>query len=176
MRGRGPHDPIEVGSRDASYWIARLGLTRHPEGGYYRETYRAAGRIAAHAGLGERSFSTAIYYLLPAEEVSRLHRLRSDELVHFHLGSPLTLHLLDEAGAYRRVSLGRELEEGQVLQAAVPAGTWFGATVERPGSFALVGCTVAPGFEFADFEQAERPELAARFPAHRAIVERLTRP
>lgn len=165
-------------TRDASYWIERLGLARHPEGGFFRETYRAQGTIAAvpAARGGPRSFSTAIYYLLPADDVSRLHRLRSDELFHFYLGSPLTVHLLDEREGYRRISLGREVEEGQALQAAVAAGVWFGATVDRPGSFALVGCTVAPGFDFADFEQARRQELVARFPEQREVVERLTRP
>lgn len=140
--------------RDASYWIDALRLDRHPEGGYYRETYRAGSGAVAGDGK-QKSFSTAIYYLLPSDDVSRLHRLRSDELFHFYLGSPLTVHVLDESDGYRRIALGREPDEGQVLQAAVSAGVWFGATVERPGAFALVGCTVAPGFEFADFEQAE---------------------
>jgi len=164
--------------RDATYWIEKLGLARHPEGGYYRETYRAEGTVAAamlpHGG--ERSFSTAIHYLLESDDVSRLHRLRSDELFHFHLGTSMTVHVIDEDGDYRRVALGLEPDEGQVLQAVVPARQWFGATVERPGGFALVGCTVAPGFDFADFEQAERSALVERFPRHQAVIERLTRP
>jgi predicted cupin superfamily sugar epimerase len=84
--------------------------------------------------------------------------------------------VIDPDGDYRRIALGREPDEGEVLQAVVPAGSWFGASVERPASFALVGCTVAPGFDFADFEQGERADLLARYPRHRAIVERLTRP
>jgi predicted cupin superfamily sugar epimerase len=152
-------------TRDATYWIDKLGLARHPEGGYYRETYRAAGSV-----------STAIFYLLESDDVSRLHRLRSDELFHFYVGAPMTVHVIDEGGDYRRIALGREPDEGQVLQAVVPAGQWFGATVERPGGFALVGCTVAPGFDFKHFEQAERSALVERFPHHRAVIESLTRP
>ena len=161
-------------TRDASFWIDTLKLERHPEGGYYRETYRAPGEVPLERG--RRSFSTAIYYLLTSDDVSRLHRLQSDELIHYYLGSTFTLHLLDESHGHRRISLGREPDEGQVLQAVLPAGVWFGATIERPGGFALVGCTVAPGFDFADFDQASREEMLALFPQHREIVERLTRP
>ena len=99
-----------------------------------------------------------------------------DELFHHYVGAPLTVHVLDERGEYDRIELGREPDEGQRLQAMVPAGCWFGATVERPGSFALVGCTVAPGFDFDDFDQAGRSELVERYPHHRPIIERLTRP
>jgi len=165
-------------ARDASYWIEKLELAPHPEGGYYRETYRAPGRspVPRSTGVVERSYSTAIFYLLPSDEVSALHRLQSDELFHFYDGSALTIHVLEAAGDYRRVDLGPEVENGQRLQATVVAGSWFGATVEQPRSYALVGCTVAPGFEFPDFELADRAELVRRFPDHRAVVERLTVP
>jgi predicted cupin superfamily sugar epimerase len=165
-------------SRDAAYWIERLGLVEHPEGGWYRETYRSRGSIPAEpAAAGHpagRSFSTAIYYLLRSDEVSRLHRLRSDEVFHHYRGSGLTLHLFGPGGSCRSLTVGGEIERGEVLQAVVPAGRWFGATVETPGSFSLVGCTVAPGFEFADFALAERESLLEMFPRHRALIERLT--
>jgi predicted cupin superfamily sugar epimerase len=165
-------------TRDASYWIDALALERHPEGGYYRETYRAAGTVGGrelpHGG--DRRFSTAILYLLTSDDASRLHRLRSDEVFHFHVGSTLTVHVIEPAGEYRRIALGHEPRDGEVLQAVVPAGCWFGATVERRDSYALVGCTVAPGFEFADLELGRRDDLLARYPQHRAIVERLARP
>jgi hypothetical protein len=165
--------------RDAEYWIAQLGLAPHPEGGWYRETYRAVGSIPAEALTasghgGPRAFSTAIYYLLRSGEVSRLHRLKSDELLHFHAGAPLTLHLLGPQGGYRGAVLGPDPERGEALQFVVPAGCWFGATVEAPRTFSLVGCTVAPGFEFADFEHGCRETLLARYAEHRAIIERLT--
>ena len=152
----------------ARSWIERLKLTAHPEGGYYRETYRSS------AEAGGRACSTAIYYLLPSEEISTLHRLRSDELFHFYAGSPMSVHVLDPAGDYEQISLGHDPGGGAVFQATVPAGCWFGATVEQPNSFALVGCTVAPGFDFDDFEQARRAVLLEQYPQHRSLIERLT--
>jgi hypothetical protein len=164
--------------RDAGYWIEVLGLAPHPEGGHYRETYRSSGRLTKRrrdAGYPEgRSFSTAIYYLLRSGEVSRLHRLRSDEIFHHYRGSALTLHVFHHDGAYRTVPVGGDLERGERLQAVVPAGCWFGATVEAPDAYALVGCTVAPGFEYADFELGRRDDLLVVHPRHRAIIERLT--
>jgi predicted cupin superfamily sugar epimerase len=164
--------------RDAAYWVEQLRLRRHPEGGYYRESYRSRGWVP-HAVLGgrhagDRAYSTAIYYLLPADEVSRLHRLRSDELFHYYRGAALTVHLIDLQGVYDRVRLGPDIELGETLQADIPAGYWFGATVDVSEGFSLVGCTVAPGFDFADFEQAERTQLLAKFPELREIIERLT--
>jgi len=156
---------------DAQFWIRTLSLVPHPEGGFYRETYRASGRTT-----GDRVHSTAIYYLLPAGEVSTLHRLRSDEVFHFYAGSIFTVHVIHPEGRYERIELGQDAERGAGFQAVVPAGSWFGATVEEQGAFALVGCTVAPGFEFTDFEQAERAALIRRYPAHRVLIEHLTRP
>jgi len=163
-------------TREATWWIERLGLEEHPEGGCYRETYRAPGLLP---GSGDRHptgrcFSTAIYYLLRSGEVSRLHRLRSDELFHFYRGSPLAVHVIHEDGRYEPRILGADPDRGQTLQAVVRAGCWFGATVDEADSFALVGCTVAPGFEFADFETADRAGLVELYPQHRALIERLT--
>jgi len=158
----------------ASYWVKKLGLIKHPEGGYYRETYRSA-ELISQQGLpaqfsGTRAFSTAIYYLLPSNEISSLHRIKSDEVWHFYAGSQLTIHVIDEKGAYAQIKLGDDC-----FQAVVHAGCWFGATVDEPQSYALVGCTVAPGFDFADFEMAKRADLLAHYPQHHAIIERLTR-
>jgi predicted cupin superfamily sugar epimerase len=163
--------------RDAGYWISKLALIPHPEGGHYRETYRAQGGVPATGSDRHpegRPWSTAIYYLLRSGEVSRLHRLRSDELFHFYAGSRLVIHVLGEDGSHRDVALGRDPDRGETLQAVVPAGSWFGATVGAEGSFALVGCTVAPGFEYRDFELADRATLLGRFPQHRALIELLT--
>jgi predicted cupin superfamily sugar epimerase len=164
---------------DATYWIDRLGLQEHPEGGFFRESYRSADRL--EAGIlggrydGPRVASTSIYFLLTSEASSSLHRLRSDEVWHFHAGSALTVHVIDPEGTYQALRVGLDLGAGQRPQAVVPAWSWFGATVDEPGSYALVGCTVAPGFDFADFELADRQELSRKFPDHAGLIARLTR-
>jgi len=169
---------VDTTERDAAYWIDKLELVGHPEGGYYRETYRASGSVPTSAAGRDhpagRSFCTAIYYLLCSGQVSRLHRLRSDEVFHHYRGAAFALHVFDPSGHYREVPVGDEPERGQVLQAVVPAGSWFGATVPSPNTFSLVGCTVAPGFEFGDFELADRAGLLARYPSRRDLIELLT--
>jgi hypothetical protein len=159
--------------RDAAAVIAALELQPHPEGGWYRETYRAALEVAL--GPDRRAASTAIYYLLEHGDRSRLHRIRSDELWHHHAGAGLVIHCFGPAG-YTALRLGADLEAGERPQHWVRAGEWFGATVEVPGAWALVGCTVAPGFEFRDLEFADRAELTAAHPAHADLVARLTAP
>ena len=160
-------------------WIASLKLAPHPEGGFYRETYRAAETIeAAHLPErfgGGRVHSTAIYFLLPGDQISALHRIKSDEVWHFYAGTTLTLTLLHPDGRLEAHRLGPRPERGEAFQALVPAGCWYGARVDDPASYALVGGTVAPGFDFADFELAERAALLARFPEHRDTIVRLTR-
>ena len=167
-------------SRSAGDWIKALVLQRHPEGGYYRETYRSDDQISAEAlpdrFSGPRSVSTAIAFLLPGDEISALHRIKSDEVWHHYAGSALTVHVIDPDGSYRGLSLGNDLHAGESLQAVVPAGRWFGATVDDEASYALVGCTVSPGFDFDDFELGVRTDLIERYPQHRSIIERLTRP
>lgn len=157
--------------------IDQLKLVRHPEGGWYRETYRASLCLAPPAlplhFSGERAASTAIYFLLERGEVSALHRIKSDELWHFHAGSTLTLHCIDPAGDYRCRRLGSDLAAGETFQAVVPAGCWFGAEVTGSGPYALVGCTVAPGFDFADFELGEPLALCRQFPQHARLIDRL---
>ncbi len=166
---------------DAAFWIERLDLRPHPEGGYFRETYRAAESIAADALPprfdGARAFATAVYFLITRDAFSAFHRIRSDELWHFYAGSAVTLAILDAdgAGALTTASLGRDPTRGESPQVVIPAGAWFAAEVASSGSFALVGCTVAPGFDFADFELGDRAGLLARYPQHRGVIERLTR-
>ncbi len=164
--------------KDASYWIAALDMQGHPEGGFFKEVYRSDERLPASAlparfG-GDRAFSTSIYFLLRSNEFSSLHRIQSDEIWHFYDGASLTVHVIDTAGSLQELRLGRNVERGERFQVVVKAGNWFGATVESSESFALVGCTVAPGFDFADFELAKREDLLAQFPEHRAVIERLT--
>ena len=166
------------GKRDARYWIEKLHLEPHPEGGYFRQTYRAEMMIA-HEVLpefsGDRAVSTAIYFLLEGKNFSAFHRLLSDEIWHFYAGSALQVHVIDPAGAYSCIRLGGDAEAGQVFQAVVPAGCWFASHVEDWKSWALVGCTVAPGFDFADFEMAKRATLVKEYPQHQTIIESLTR-
>lgn len=160
----------------AEEWIKRLELQRHPEGGWFAEVYQAAGTIgkASLPGhTGDRPFMTSIYFMLAPGEVSRLHRLKSDEIWYHHAGGSLTVHQIDTDGHYSAVSLGSDSDAGQQFQLIVTAGTWFGATVNGSDA-ALVGCAVAPGFDFADFELGNRTALLAAFPQHREIVEFLT--
>ena len=159
--------------------IRSLNLKPHPEGGWYRETYRATESIAQN-GLpgryaGPRSYATAIYFLLSSTTFSALHRLKSDEQWHFYSGSPLSVHVIHADGRYTPITLGPNLAQGETFQAVVPHGCWFGATVDAPDAYALVGCSVAPGFDFGDFEIADRESLSAVFPQHRGLIERLTR-
>jgi predicted cupin superfamily sugar epimerase len=156
-----------------------LNLRPHPEGGWYRETYRSAETFAPGALPdrydGPRSLATAIYFLLDATGFSALHRLKSDEQWHFYSGSALTLHVIRPDGRYETLKLGPDLARGETFQAVVPQGCWFGASVEAPGGHALVGCSVAPGFEFADFEMATQRDLCQMFPGHADLITRLTR-
>ncbi|MBI2355147.1 MAG: cupin domain-containing protein [Deltaproteobacteria bacterium] len=161
----------------ASYWIDRLSLIRHPEGGWFCETYRSAGSVAACAlpvrfG-GERSLSTAIYFLLEAGEFSAFHRIKSDEMWHAYTGDALTVHVIDPDGEYRALRLGGVPERGECFQGVVPAGCWFAAETE--GEYSLVGCTVSPGFAFEDFEMAARGALVSLYPRHRELITRFTR-
>ena len=162
---------------DATYWIEKLSLTRHPEGGWFAETYRSAESIATEALPGRfhgpRVFCTAIYFLLERGDYSALHRIKSDEIWHFYEGEPLTVQVITSDGESYELLLGRDAAQGHCLQAVVPAGCWFGA--ETRGAFSLVGCTVAPGFDFRDFEMAERTRLTASYPQHSPLINRLTR-
>jgi uncharacterized protein len=159
----------------AAEWIRVLGLVPHPEGGHYRETYRAASTFTPPGFAEPRALSTAIYFLLQAGEVSALHRLRSDEVWHFHTGSTLLVIELTAAGALLEHRLGLDVESGEQLQVVIPAGSWFGARVAGGAGFTLVGCTVAPGFDFADFELAGRDALEARYGRHRETIAAFTR-
>lgn len=162
----------------ADYWINRLNLIPHPEGGFYREIYRSAGTISADAlpekFEGERAYSTAIYFLLPGGTFSAFHRIAQDELWHFYDGCTILVHCIMHDGVYRSFAVG--IEENATPQLVIPAGTWFAAEPQEPYTFALTGCTVAPGFDFRDFEMPSREELIERFPAHAKIIHRLTHP
>jgi len=159
--------------------VERLGMAPHPERGYFVETYRAplvvdgAGAPLPHGAA--RAASTAIYFLVTrAAPTTYLHRLKSDELFHLYEGGPLDVLLLG-AGAGQVARLGGDVAAGERPQLVIPAGTWFAVELAPEATHVLFGCTVAPGFDFADFELAQGPELAARYPAHAARIGRSTR-
>jgi hypothetical protein len=156
---------------DVDDLVRLLDLRPHPEGGFYREVHRSAEGL--DLARGPRAACTAIHYVLPAGAFSALHRVASDEVWSWFDGDPLDLHVLHPDGRYERVSLGRDPAAGEVPLAVVPAGAWQGAGPAAAGG-AWCGCTVAPGFEFADFELGARRELLETFPGHRELVRRLT--
>lgn len=165
-------------TKEIQEWIDRLGLAKHPEGGYFKEVYQNREHITAEQLSvpypGRRSLATSIYFLLPAEEVSRLHRLRSDEIWYYHGGSSLTLIMIDTAGNLSEKRLGCDVVAGELPQVVIPGGSTFGAFVNQEGSYTLVGCLVSPGFDYQDFELLSREKMLADFPQHQEIILRLT--
>ena len=157
--------------------IHKLNLEAHPEGGYFKETYRSSGFVSKdNLGTeysGDRNYSTAIYFLLKSGEFSAFHKIHQDEGWHFYSGSPITIHMLHPDGGYEAVTLHNELDNGFEPQFVVPGGSWFAAEVIVPESFALVGCTVSPGFDFRDFEMAKRDTLEGMYPDQKEIISRL---
>lgn len=160
--------------KPAKYWIEQLDLQPHPEGGYYREIYRASGEIPSNslprAYGGPRPYVTVIYFLLRSGDISVFHRLRSTEHWHYHMGSAATIHFLSPQGEYYKQVIGEDMQAGQQLVVTIPAGDWFAAEVKDPGSYILVSCTVAPGFDFADFEMATREQLTAKYPQQTDLI------
>ena len=161
----------------SSYWIDHLHLLPHPEGGFYKETYRSKENVSSpslpHRFVGDRSISTAIYFLLRSQDKSMFHKIKSDELWHFHTGSSLTIYVLDQSGLTTH-KLGLDVAKGENPQVVIPADCWFGALVNEPDHYTLVSCTVAPGFHFSDFKLAHRAQLMREFPDHQALITRLT--
>ena len=161
------------------YWIEKLQLEPHPEGGYFKETYRSEGTIAKSVlpeeFSGARNYSTGIFFLLDGDNFSAFHRLHQDEMWHFYDGGTLLIHAIDPQGRYQVIKLGRSIEKGETLQAVIPGGYYFASEVADKSEYALVGCTVSPGFDFNDFEMPDRKSLASQFPGHTPIIHRLTR-
>lgn len=163
---------------EAAYWIDHLHLLPHPEGGFFKESYRCPGLIS-QASLpenfkGDRNVSTAIYFLLRSEDRSAFHKILSDEVWHFYAGSSILIYTLDQRAGLKTHRLGLNLKKGDMPQVVIPANTWFGSLVEDQNSFGLAGCTVAPGFDFRDFQMAQRADLLADFPKFSEVIERLT--
>lgn len=160
-------------------WIEQYQLQPHPEGGWYKETYKSSEAIAAGAlperFAGSRSFSTAIYFLLEQGNFSAFHRIKSDECWHFYAGDPLEVFVLHQDGKLEVITLGNDILHGQLFQYVVPANCWFASRPAKESTYCFVGCTVAPGFDFADFEMAKETELSVLYPQHAAVIKELCR-
>lgn len=151
--------------KEITYWVEKLEMLPHPEGGFYKETYRSEQSIPGT----NRQLMTGIYFLLTSDNVSRFHRIKSDEMWFYHAGSPLIVHTLDENG-HTQNHVGLDFEAGQQPQFLVPKDTIFGSSVLLEDSYSLVSCVVAPGFDFEDFELFSKEELLPLFPAHRQLL------
>lgn len=164
--------------KTADDYITMLGMTQHVEGGAFKEHYRASLVLPQSAlsdtHKGDRNASTAIYFLLRHGEFSAFHLLASDEVLHFYDGEPLHVYEIDAAGAMRVHTLGRDLARGQQFALVIPGGSWFALRCEVPGGFSLIGCTVAPGFDFEDFTLDDRAVLLERFPQHAQMIHEMT--
>ena len=162
----------------AQYYIEKLSLIAHPEGGYFREIYRSDEIIKAEhlpdRYSKQRNFSTSIYFLLEGEQVSKFHKLKSDEIWHFYDGSPIQIFIISPDGKIQNEILGKDLNKNEFPQLVIEKENWFGAKVLDKDSFTLIGCTVSPGFDFKDFELADREELIIKFPVHEKIISELT--
>ncbi len=162
----------------AEDYIKELNLLQHVEGGAFKEDFRSTISLKKEhlpAGFaGDRSLSTHIYFLLKNGQFSALHRIAAEEHWHFYDGDTLTVYSIDSYGNLNHIKLGRNISKGEVLHAVIPAGIWFGSRCEVKNGFSLVGCTVAPGFDFEDFELANQSELCQLYPQHSHLIKELT--
>jgi len=159
------------------FYIDKLQLIPHPEGGYYREIYRAGEMILAEHlpgnFKGNRSISTSIYFLLQKNDFSAFHKLKSDELWHFYDGSAIKISIIDEDDKFSEIFLGNNIVQGEKFQTIIKKNCWFAAELADKSFFALVGCTVSPGFDFQDFEMADCEELVKKLPGYEDKIKRL---
>lgn len=162
---------------NAHYWAQKLDLQPHPEGGWYKEIFRdnlsVVPQVDGKTGAMYNA-ATGIYFLMDSTHFSAFHRIRFSEGWHFYDGTGICIYLLHANGRLETVTMGRDAEKGEVLQYWIPPNTWFASRVEKVGGYALCGCTVAPGFEFADFELAQKDQLLTQFPQHSSIIKQLT--
>lgn len=154
--------------QEAKELIEKLALIPHPEGGFYKETYRSEGKV------GDRNLMTAIYFLICSNNISRFHRIKSDEMWYYHAGSALDVHTLDKENGHQIHKVGIDFSKGESPQLLVPANTIFGSTLGGESEFSLVSCTVAPGFDFADFELFTADELLVEFAAFEEVIRKMT--
>lgn len=162
----------------ADTYIKKLNLVKHPEGGYFREVYRSPiiidAKVLDSELAGTRNISTSIYFLLDGNDVSNFHKIKSDEIWHHYEGASVKIYVIDHSGLLKEFLVGKNIEDGESLQLTIPAGCWFCAEILNKSSFALVGCTVSPGFDFNDFELADYVNLSNQFPGYRELIRRFT--
>jgi uncharacterized protein len=158
------------------YWIQHLDLKPHPEGGFFKEVYRSSiGVSKDDLPIGYKSsrrLSTSIYYLLRSGDISKMHRLKSDELWFFHFGSPLKVILIDPEGKKHTKILGNNPEKAEYFHILIPAGNIFAAEVMEPDFYSVISCVVSPGFEYDDFEMFEKDDLIQAYPKHTDLFEK----
>jgi len=163
---------------DISKIIERLDLQPHPEGGFFKETYRSKGVINTDSldleYKSSRNYSTCIYFLLTSDNFSAFHKIKQDEIWHFYDGATIELHTISPEGNHEKHLIGKNFENGETPQLVVPGGYWFAAKVLGENSYSLVGCTVAPGFSFEDFDLAKREALISNFPQHKSVITKFT--
>ena len=163
----------------SKHYIYRLQLNPHHEGGYFKEVYRSDEIILSenlpNRFTSNRNFSTSIYFLLDGEQKSNFHRLKSDEIWHFYEGSSINIFVIDEFGNLSEYLLGKNLAEGETFQVVIKRNSWFAAELKEKKSYSLIGCTVSPGFDYEDFELADRNNLQKQFPQHEEIIKKFTK-
>ena len=159
--------------------IEKFNLQPHPEGGYFAEVYRSDETVSKNAlperYNSERNFGTSIYFMIDGKNVSNFHRLKSDEFWYFHSGSAIEVHIINEDGSHEVKNLGNNVENDEIPSLLLPKGCWFGARLKNLESFGFVSCAVFPGFDFSDFELAQRDNLLEKFPHHKNIITELTK-
>jgi len=163
--------------KNAEYYIHKLDLKPHPEGGYFREIYRSDETISdglPERFIGKRYLYSSIYFLLKEKDYSAFHILKADEIWHFYCGSAILLHILNHNGELETVSLGKDIEKSEHFKYCVKAGQYFAAEVKDKSSFGLAGCTVTPGFDFKDFAFGDTIDLIENYPEHKELIERLS--
>ena len=158
---------------NSQYWIEKLGLVKHIEGGFYKQIYASKKQCQEH---GNRNLATCIFYLLEGNDFSAFHKIKGDEIWHFFIGSSLTIYIINEKHSKLKVvKLGNDLGKNENLQIVINEGNWFAAEVNDKSSFTLVGCTVIPGFEFKNFKLAKKKSLLLKFPSSKWVIEKLAK-
>ena len=164
--------------QDAQYWISKLNLLNHPEGGFYKEIYRSSEYIEGihlkDKRKGNRNLATSIYFLLRSGEKSLLHRLKSDETWYYHFGSPMHLFCIEPRGDLKEIIIGTDIEKREYLQVTISEGTIFGGLVYGSGTYCLASCMVSPGFSFEDFQLMSREYMLEKYSKHKDIIIKLT--
>ena len=161
-------------NKNAKFWIKKLGLQKHPEGGYFTNTYVSDKKIDLPEYDGTRSACTAIYYLLTGNQFASFHTVSSDEIWHFYSGSSLTLHVINSNGEMEKILIGPSYDKGERFQVIIKSGCWFSASINDKKSYSLVGCTVSPGFDYRDWKLGDRKKLLEQYPQYGKLIKKYT--